>query len=57
VRSSFFDSPDRFPAGTAVPDSAFLMGGLETCWRPLPALVAPRERVHASSHARQPILP
>ena len=26
VRSSFFDSPDRFPAGTAVPDSAFLMG-------------------------------
>jgi hypothetical protein len=57
VRSSFFDSRERFPAGTAVPDSAFLMGGLETCWRPQPALVAPRERVHASSHARQQVLP
>lgn len=57
VRSSFFDSPDRFDAGTAVPDSAFLMGGLETCWRPQPALVAPRERFHVPSHARQPLLP
>lgn len=55
VRSSFFDSPDHFPVGTAVPDSAFLMAGLETCWRPLPALLAPRERVHISTHARQPI--
>jgi hypothetical protein len=53
VRSSFFDSRHRFPAGTAVPDSAFLMGGLETCWRPQPALVAAPERVRAPSPARQ----
>ena len=57
VRSSFFDNSDRFAAGTAVPDSAFLMGGLETCWRPQPALVASRERFAVSSHARQPPLP
>jgi hypothetical protein len=57
VRSSFFDSPDRFPAGTAVPDSAFLMGGLETCWRPQPTLVASLQRFHVPSHARQPMAP
>jgi hypothetical protein len=56
VRSSFFDNPARFPPGTAVPDSAFLMAGLETCWRPQPSLVAVEERVHAPSHARQPLL-
>ena len=57
VRSSFFDSPDRFPSGMAVPDSAFLMGGLETCWRPQPALVATQERFHVRSYARQLLLP
>lgn len=40
VRSSFFDDPLRFPAGSAVPDSAFLMGGLDTTWRPQPELRA-----------------
>lgn len=40
VRSSFFADQRRFPAGSAVPDSAFLMGGLETTWRPQPPLVA-----------------
>lgn len=40
VRSSFFDDPDRFPPGAAVPDSAFLMLDTETRWRPQPTLVA-----------------
>ena len=44
VRSSFFERRDRFAAGTAVADSAFLMAGLETCWRPQPVLVAGPER-------------
>ncbi|MDQ6784690.1 MAG: acetoacetate decarboxylase family protein [Actinomycetota bacterium] len=57
VRSSFFDSRDRFAAGTAVPDSAFLMGGLETSWRPLPALSALRQGSHAPNRAGQPALP
>ena len=38
--SSFFDDPCRFPAGAAVPDSAFLMGGLATTWHPQPRLRA-----------------
>jgi len=38
VRSSFFDDPTRFPAGSAVIDSAFLMTGLDTVWRPQPTL-------------------
>ena len=38
VGSSFFDDPGRFPPGTAVPDSAFLMAGLDTTWRPQPEL-------------------
>lgn len=38
VHLSFFDDPGRFPAGAAVPDSAFLMGGLATTWHPQPAL-------------------
>jgi uncharacterized protein YqjF (DUF2071 family) len=51
VKSSFFDDPGRFPPGTAVLDSAFLMVDLATAWRaapPLrldavrPALVSPR---------------
>ena len=41
VSSSFFDDPERFPPGTAVADSAFLMGGLATTWRPQPELCAP----------------
>ena len=40
VRSSFFDDPARFPVGSAVPDSAFLMAGLGTTWRPQPTLLA-----------------
>lgn len=38
VHSSFFDDPRKFPAGAAVPDSAFLMGGLATTWHPQPPL-------------------
>jgi len=40
VRSSFFEDPARFATGTATPDSAFLMAGLDTSWRALPPLVA-----------------
>jgi hypothetical protein len=40
VASSFFDDRRRFPAGTAVPDSAFLMSGLSTVWHPQPRLRA-----------------
>lgn len=40
IASSFFDDRSRFPAGTAVPDSAFLMTGLTTVWHPQPALRA-----------------
>jgi hypothetical protein len=40
VSSSFFDDPARFPPGTAVADSAFLMGGVSTTWRPQPELRA-----------------
>ena len=43
VRSTFFDCLARFPAGAAVPDSAFLMAGLETSWRGLPRLRASGE--------------
>ncbi len=45
VRSSFFEDPARFADGTATPDSAFLMAGLDTSWRALPALVAAPELV------------
>ncbi len=38
VRSSFFDDPGRFPPGAALPDSAFLMAGLDTTWRAQPQL-------------------
>jgi hypothetical protein len=38
VASSFFDDLRRFPAGTAEPDSAFLMSGLSTVWHPQPRL-------------------
>lgn len=41
ARSSFFDDPDRFPPGTAVADSAFLMANLDTTWRAQPKLSAP----------------
>jgi hypothetical protein len=40
VSSSFFDDPERFPPGTVVADSAFLMGGVATTWRPQPELCA-----------------
>ncbi|MEA2685127.1 MAG: hypothetical protein QOE93_322 [Actinomycetota bacterium] len=42
VRSSFFDDRRRFPAGTAVVDSAFLMADLRTMWRPRLVLLAGR---------------
>ncbi len=41
VRSSYFD---RFPPGSAVPDSAFLMADLATRWLPQPRLLAPAGR-------------
>lgn len=34
LHSSFFDDAGRFPSGSAVPDSAFLMSGLTTTWSP-----------------------
>lgn len=40
ARSSFFDDAGRFPPGTVTLDSAFLMEGLETTWRPQPRLLA-----------------
>ncbi len=48
--SSFFDDPARFPPGTAVADSAFLMGGLQTTWRPQPGL---RATTAPGQHVRQ----
>ncbi|HWC11341.1 MAG TPA: DUF2071 domain-containing protein [Acidimicrobiales bacterium] len=38
ARSSFFEDDGRFPPGSAVPDSAFVMAGLDTTWRPQPDL-------------------
>jgi len=38
--STFFDDPRRFPSGSVVLDSGFLMAGLDTTWRPQPRLVA-----------------
>jgi hypothetical protein len=38
--SSFFDDPSRFPPGTALVDSAFVMERLDTTWTPRPRLVA-----------------
>ena len=40
ARSSFYDDRDRFPAGTAVVDSAFLMENLATTWHAEPRLTA-----------------
>ncbi len=40
VRSSFFDDGRRFPPGTAVLDSAFLMEGMDTTWTAQPPLLA-----------------
>lgn len=51
VQSSFFEDPARFPSRTATPDSAFLMAGLDTCWRAQPPLVASRERVDSPLRA------
>lgn len=50
VASSFFDDVSRFPPGTAALDSAFLMRGLDTTWRPLP-------RLRAGIRTRQPARP
>jgi hypothetical protein len=57
IRSSFFDDRDRFPAGTAIPDSAFLMANLGTTWRAQPALVASQEGLRVLSRAGQALLP
>ena len=57
VRSSFFDNRDRFPSGTAAPDSAFLMTDLDTTWRPQPALVASHEGLGLLSRAGPPLRP
>jgi len=38
--STFFDDPDRFPAGTAVLDCALLMRNLPAHWQPLPSMAA-----------------
>jgi hypothetical protein len=43
VRSSFFDDPALFGAGAAVPDSAFLMAGVRTSWRAIPAMTGSLE--------------
>ncbi len=52
VRSSFFDDPHHFPAGTAVPDSAFLMAGLKTTWCAQPSLrTAPGSDISPARHA------
>ncbi len=40
VSSTFFDDMARFPAGSARVDSAFLMRGLDTTWRPQPTVDA-----------------
>jgi hypothetical protein len=49
VRSSFFEDPRRFPSGTAVPDSAFLMANLDTTWRARPILFASAPLAKAAS--------
>ena len=56
ARSSFFDDRDRFRAGTAVADSAFLMANLDTSWRPQPRLVASGD-ASASAGAGEPVRP
>lgn len=40
AESSFFDDRQRFPQGTVALDSAFLMEGLATTWKPQPRLAA-----------------
>jgi hypothetical protein len=40
VSSTFFDDTAHFPTGSARVDSAFLMRGLETTWRPQPTVHA-----------------
>ena len=39
AQSSFFDDRECFPQGTVALDSAFLMAGLATTWKPQPPLV------------------
>ncbi|MBW3576094.1 MAG: DUF2071 domain-containing protein [Actinobacteria bacterium] len=57
VRSSFFDDPDRFAAGTAEPDSAFLMAGVDTIWSAQPVLVAPLDGLAVPSPSGQQLAP
>ncbi len=42
VEFSFFGDCGRFPSGTIVLDSAFLMANLPTTWRALPQLRSTR---------------
>ncbi len=57
VRSSFFDARDRFPPGSAVPDSGFLMADLDTTWRPQPKLLASPDALPGSARAGEPAWP
>ncbi len=53
AQSSYFDDPARFPAGTAVADSAFLMANLDTTWHPQQKLFGPaavRPSLASTSH-------
>jgi hypothetical protein len=44
ARSTFFDDPERFPSGSAVLDSAFLMREVAVTLRALPSMVvAPQD--------------
>ncbi|MFC4070198.1 DUF2071 domain-containing protein [Actinoplanes subglobosus] len=38
VRSTFFDDPDRFPPGSAIPDCGLLMRDVTATWVPLPPM-------------------
>jgi hypothetical protein len=53
VASSFFDDRRRFPAGTAEPDSAFLMSGLSTIWHPQAQLRVDESRTDRSGSRRR----
>ena len=39
VQSSFFSDAERFPEGTACPDSALLMRGVHAVWKARPTIV------------------
>jgi len=43
ARSSYLGDPARFPRGSLVLDSAFVMGDLDTTWLPRPRMAARRQ--------------